>query len=77
MADPIGTLISFGKSYVFCFDSGVECFLIKESVSQRLAGTGINNIVVLKCIGNNTVTSTLQILSNIIVSVYYLEAFLR
>jgi len=42
-------------------------------VSTQLSGTRINNIVVLKGIGNNTVTSTLQILSNVTISGYCLE----
>lgn len=73
VVEPIGTLISSGESYPFYFDSGAECSLVRESVSTQLSGTRINNIVVLKGIGNNTVTSTLQILSNVTISGYCLE----
>ncbi|XP_029404240.2 uncharacterized protein LOC115065757 [Bactrocera dorsalis] len=59
VAEPIGTLISSGESYLFCFDSEAECSLVRESVSMKLSGTRVNNIVTLKGIGNNTVTSTL------------------
>ncbi|XP_043862569.1 uncharacterized protein LOC122756547 [Drosophila santomea] len=49
--EPVGTVSQSGESFQFCFDSGAECSLIKEAASQRLSGTGIGSVVILKGIG--------------------------
>jgi len=46
----------------FFFDSDAECSLIKDKLSNKLAGKRINNLVVLRGIGDNVVKSHLQIL---------------
>ncbi|XP_039226544.1 uncharacterized protein LOC120320579 [Drosophila yakuba] len=66
--EPVGTVSQSGESFQFCFDSGAECSLIKEAASQRLSGTRISSVVILKGIGSNTVCSTLQILANVMIS---------
>ncbi|XP_044573262.1 uncharacterized protein LOC123257593 [Drosophila ananassae] len=65
--EPLGTLLQFGESFQFYFDSGAECSLIKETASLRLSGTRINNVVTLRGIGGNSVCSTLQILANVLI----------
>jgi len=71
--EPLGTLLQFGESFQFCFDSGAECSLVKETASLRLSGSRISNVVVLRGIGNNTVCSTLQILANVMMCEHSLE----
>jgi len=50
-----------------CFDSGAECSFIKEAVSLKLSGSRINNVVILRGIGSNTVCSNLQILAKVLI----------
>jgi len=57
--EPLGTFQQFGELFQFRFDSGAECSLIKEAVSLKLSGPRINNVVILRGIGSNTVCSNL------------------
>jgi len=70
---PLGTLLQFGESFQFYFDSGAECLLIKETASLRLSSTRINNVVTLRGIGGNSVCSTLQILANVFICERFFE----
>jgi len=56
--EPLGTFQQFGESFQLCFDSGAEFSLIKEAVLLKLFGSRINNVVILRDIGSNTVCST-------------------
>jgi len=45
VAPPSGTISSStGESVSFCFDSGAECSLVKESVADKFSGKRINNM---------------------------------
>jgi len=57
-----------GETFSTTFDSGAECPLIKQKLSSKLFGKRINNVVMLKGIGNGSTCSTLQILSNVIIN---------
>jgi hypothetical protein len=65
--EPVGTFSQSGESFQFCFDSGAECSLIKEATSLRLSGSRMGNVVILRCLGSNTICSTLQILANVLI----------
>ena len=70
---PTGKLSLQGESFPFCFDSGAECSLIKESVASKLSGRRTADVVVMRGIGNTCVKSTSQILSTVCVNVFALE----
>ncbi|XP_054083482.1 uncharacterized protein LOC128920369 [Zeugodacus cucurbitae] len=55
------------------FDSGAECSLIKQEISMKLDGKIINNVVILKGIGNDSICRTLQILSNVNINHHCIE----
>ncbi|CAH2108844.1 unnamed protein product [Euphydryas editha] len=73
VSNPCGRLMNNGESYLFCFDSGAECSLIKESIASKISGKRVNNIVKLTGIGNQSIYSTLQIICQIIISDFNLE----
>ncbi|GBP92949.1 hypothetical protein EVAR_84052_1 [Eumeta japonica] len=58
-------LTHLGQSYNFCFDSGSECSLIKETLANKFGGKRLGSLVTLLGIGNADVNSTCQILSEI------------
>jgi len=62
---PNGTATQFGERFPFFFDSGSECFLVKETISEKLAGKRCHNLVVLRGIGDNIVKNNLQVLSTV------------
>lgn len=73
VSSPRGQLINNCESYLFCFDSGAECSLIKECVAKKFSGKRVNNTIKLTGIGGHCVYSTLQILSQITIGDYNLE----
>ena len=68
-----GKLSHQGESFPFCFDSGVECSLIKESIAPKFSGRRMTDIVVMRGIENTCVKSTSQILSTICINGLTLE----
>ena len=56
---PTGKLSHQGESFLFCFDSGAECSLIKESIASKFSGKRTTEIVVMRGIGNTCVKSTI------------------
>ncbi|GBP19132.1 hypothetical protein EVAR_83445_1 [Eumeta japonica] len=58
-------LTHLGQSYDFCFDSGSECSLIKETLANKFGGKRFGSLVTLLGIGNADVNSICQILSKI------------
>jgi len=78
VAPPSGTInTSTGESVPFCFDSGAECSLVKESVADKFCGKRINNIVKLNGISNDSICSTQQLLCNINIDQCYIEILLH
>jgi len=74
----LGTISSStGESVPFCFDSGAESSLIKESAADKLSGKRINNIVKLNGISNDSICSTQQLLCNINIDQCYFEILLH
>ncbi|CAH2106762.1 unnamed protein product [Euphydryas editha] len=63
-----GIITQFGEQFSFCFDSGADCSLIKESVSRRLVGTLQHTIVTLTGVGKSSVLCDSQILSSVALS---------
>lgn len=68
-----GSLLHRGESFSFCFDSGAECSLIKESVSNKFSGNRFNQLVMLRGICNTSVNCIIQILSTIVIDDHTLE----
>ncbi|CAK1548125.1 unnamed protein product [Leptosia nina] len=71
-----GVLQISGLKLSFVFDSGSECSLIRQSNCNRIGGEQFHEHVVLKGIGNNPVSSHLQIkcpttIENLTVPVLY------
>lgn len=77
VAPPSGTITLSGESIPYCFDSGAECSLVKESVAEKFTGKRFHNIVTLNGISNDSICSTLQVLSNINIEQYCLEVLLH
>jgi len=78
VAPPSGILSSStGESVPFCFDSGAECSLVKESAADKFSGKRINNIVKLNGISNGLICSTQQLLCNINIDQCYFEILLH
>jgi len=75
--EPTGIMKQMGESFIFFFDSGAECSLVKEKLCNKLAGKRIYNTVVLRGIGDNIVKSNLQILATVNISEFNVEAFFR
>lgn len=73
VAPPSGTITLSGESIPYCFDSGAECSLVKESVAEKFTGKRFHNIVTLNGISNDSIYSTLKVLSNINIEQYCLE----
>lgn len=64
----LGQLQQSGESYSFCFDSGAECSLVKQSVASKFSGRRSLSTVQIIGIGNySNVFSTEQILSDVVV----------
>ena len=70
---PTDRLSHLGESFPFCFDSGAECSLIKESAASKFSGKRTTDIIVMRRIGNTCVKSTSQILSTICINGFALE----
>jgi hypothetical protein len=70
---PMGSLSHLGESFPFCFDSGAECSLIKESAASKFSGKRTIDVVVMRGIGNTCVKSTSQILSPVCINGFTLE----
>ena len=68
-----GKLSHQGESFPFCFDSGVECSLLQESIAPKFSGRRMTDIVVMRGIENTCVKSTSQILSTICINGLTLE----
>lgn len=62
-----GQLQQAGESYSFCFDSGAECSLIKQSLAPKFIGVRSHSTVHITGIGNSNVYSNEQILSNVLI----------
>ena len=62
-----------GESIPFCFHSGAEFSLIKESVAPKFSGRRTTEVVVMRGIGNTCVKSTTQILSTVCINGFTLE----
>ncbi|KAH9640778.1 hypothetical protein HF086_000120 [Spodoptera exigua] len=74
---PTGTMRIAGVPYSFHFDSGAECSLVKETVSQRLNGRRLNNTVTLIGLGQTPVYCTSQILTVVEIDNINLEILLH
>lgn len=70
MKPDTGIITQFGERYSFCFDSGADCPLIKESVSRKLVGTFQRAIVTLTGVGKSSVLCDSQILSRVALNGY-------
>jgi len=73
VVEPKGEMVHQGMTFATTFDSGAECSLIKQQISAKLAGKRLNNVVRLEGIGNGSVCSTLQILTNVNINNYQIE----
>ncbi|XP_053963223.1 uncharacterized protein LOC128866476 [Anastrepha ludens] len=73
VVEPKGEMLHHGVVFTTTFDSGSECSLIKQKISAKLVGKRINNVVLLKGIGNDSICSTLQILSNVEINNHCIE----
>jgi len=71
--EPTVIMKQMGESFIFFFDSGAECSLVKKKLCNKLAGKRIYNTVVLRGIGDNIVKSNLQILATVNISEFYVE----
>lgn len=60
---PKGILQHSSELFSFCYDSGAECSLIRESISSKFQGKRFHNTVKMTGIGHTSVYSTSQILS--------------
>jgi len=56
-----------GERFLITFDSGAECSLIKESVSNKLVGKRIHSVISLKGVGNANTYSNAQVEPNIMI----------
>ena len=59
------SLCNLGEKFSFCFDSGCECSLIKESVSKRFPGKRCYDPVTLLGIGKSNLKCSCQILATV------------
>lgn len=73
IASVTAELAQSGEQYLFCFDSGAECSLIKESVANKFSGKRIQSSVTLLGLGRSRVASNLQVLSQVIIKGYTIE----
>uniref|UniRef100_A0A6M2DDL8 RNA-directed DNA polymerase n=1 Tax=Xenopsylla cheopis TaxID=163159 RepID=A0A6M2DDL8_XENCH len=73
LAPSTGTLRHMGESFIFYFDSGAECSLIKESVASKFSGKRMNKLIIMRGIGNVAVNSTMQILSVVSIDNFKIE----
>jgi hypothetical protein len=70
---PTGKLSHLGESFSFCFDSGAECSLIRESMASKFSGKRTTDVVVMRGIGNNRINCTSQVLSIVRINDFALE----
>lgn len=56
-----GHLRTSGEQFLFHYDSGAECSLVRESVACKLQGKRLHNTVTMTGIGQTSVYSTMQI----------------
>nr|XP_046492926.1 uncharacterized protein LOC124224766 [Neodiprion pinetum] len=68
-----GDLLHSGEKFSFCFDSGAECSLIKESIAKKLSGKRQNFVVILCGIGSSSIQSVTQILAQVTMNNHCLE----
>ncbi|XP_046629534.1 uncharacterized protein LOC124309914 [Neodiprion virginianus] len=68
-----GELLHSGEKFSFCFDSGVECSLIKESIAKKISGKRQNFVVILSGIGPSSIQSVIQILAQVTINDHCLE----
>jgi len=71
--EPKSFMMIQGEKFPISFDSGAECSLAKESISNKIVGKRTNNVISLKGIGNANIYSTVQIESNAIIDGNCLE----
>ncbi|XP_062124257.1 uncharacterized protein LOC133837495 isoform X1 [Drosophila sulfurigaster albostrigata] len=67
VGEPQSSMLVNGEKFPITFDSGAECSLVKESISNKIVGKRIHNVISLKGIGNANICSTVQIESNIMI----------
>ncbi|CAH2105851.1 unnamed protein product [Euphydryas editha] len=68
VAGVCGELQQSGKSYYFCFDSGAECSLVKQTVSRNFIGKRTFAVIRIQGIGYANVDCTEQILCDVLIS---------
>lgn len=62
---PTGTLLHLGEQFSYCYDSGAECSLIRDSISAKFNGKRLHNVVTMTGIGQTSVQSNLQIVTTV------------
>lgn len=65
--NPVGTLTHKGEKFNFTFDSGSECSLLRQSVQDKFTGPVFETPVILHGIGLDSVTSTTQIVAEVVI----------
>lgn len=68
--------IQSGEKFSFCFDSGAECSLIRESLAKRFPGQRYHNLVSLIGIGQSNVKCYVQILTTVSIQGYLVQLLL-
>jgi len=68
VAEPKGVMTHQGEIFPIRFDSGAECSLMRSSVADKFDGKLINNIVIIRGIGDAGISSKLQKLSKCIIN---------
>ncbi|XP_046736561.1 uncharacterized protein LOC124405577 [Diprion similis] len=66
-------LTQSGEKYLFCFDSGAECSLIRESIANKFSGRRVQSPVTLLVIGESRVATNLQVVSRVVIDEYIVE----
>lgn len=57
VVEPKGEMVHQCETFPITFDSEAECSLIKQKLSDKLVGKRINNVVLLKGIGNGSIVT--------------------
>ncbi|CAH1639603.1 unnamed protein product [Spodoptera littoralis] len=65
--------IESGEKFSFCFDSGAQCFLVKESLAERFPGKRLHALVTLLGIGSFNVNCNVQILTDVTIQGYSMQ----
>lgn len=68
-----GVMKQSSESFSFCYDSGAECSLIRESKTYKLSGKRQAAVVNISGIGNSNVLCSEQILSEVEINDFRLE----